>query len=135
MADYLEAYAAHFRLPVRCGLRVERLSRLGDRFLVVAGDRRFEADNVVVAMADYQRPRVPAFTLPLAPGVGLAEGPGESFGEHRCGLLADGILDARDQGARGHVARSECAIARFARAGVEIDVPYLEPAMDGRHVF
>jgi putative flavoprotein involved in K+ transport len=26
MADYLEAYAQHFQLPVRCGLRVERLS-------------------------------------------------------------------------------------------------------------
>ena len=27
--------------------------------------------------------RVPAFTLPLAAGVGLAEDPGESFGERR----------------------------------------------------
>ena len=65
MADYLESYAQHFQLPVRCGLRVERLSRLGDRFLVVAGDQQFEADNVVVAMADYQRPRVPAFASEL----------------------------------------------------------------------
>ena len=31
----------------------------GDRYVVTAGDRRFEADNVVVAMADFQRPRVP----------------------------------------------------------------------------
>src|SRR5215813_2662544 len=53
MADYLESYAEHFQLPVRCGARVERLSRIGDRFLVVAGAQQFEADNVVVAMADY----------------------------------------------------------------------------------
>src|SRR5437867_1209234 len=32
MGNYLEAYARHFALPVRCGVRVERLSRLGDRF-------------------------------------------------------------------------------------------------------
>src|ERR671936_178723 len=31
MADYLEAYAARFELPVRNGVRVDRLSRQGDR--------------------------------------------------------------------------------------------------------
>jgi putative flavoprotein involved in K+ transport len=61
MADYLEAYARRFELPVRLGVKVDRLSRLGDRFIVVAGNQRFEADNVVVAMGHYQRPRRPAF--------------------------------------------------------------------------
>jgi putative flavoprotein involved in K+ transport len=61
MADYLEHYARSFSLPVRSGIRVQRLSRLGSRFVVVAGGQRFEADNVVVAMANYQRPRTPAF--------------------------------------------------------------------------
>ena len=69
MADYLESYARHFQLPVRSGLRVERLSRLGQRFLVVAGDQQFEADNVVVAMAGWQRPRVPAFARELHPRI------------------------------------------------------------------
>jgi len=69
VADYLEAYAARFELPVRTGVRVDRLSRNGDRFVVAAGDRRFEADNVVVAMATYQVPRVPAFAPGLDPGV------------------------------------------------------------------
>lgn len=69
MADYLETYARTFALPVRSGVRVERVSRLGDRFLVVAGDQRFEADNVIVAMAHYQRPRVPAFASELSPAV------------------------------------------------------------------
>jgi putative flavoprotein involved in K+ transport len=69
MGDYLEAYARHFALPVRCGVRVERLSRVGDRFLVVARDQQFEADNVVVAMANYQRPRVPAFAKDLNPRI------------------------------------------------------------------
>src|SRR6185437_477148 len=69
MADYLEAYAAHFALPVRSGVRVDRLSRVGDRFLVVAGDTRLEADNVVVAMGYYQRPGRPAFAADLRPGI------------------------------------------------------------------
>src|SRR5215217_2378564 len=47
MADYLEAYAARFELPVRTGMPVTSLSRSGDRYLVVAGDASFEADNVV----------------------------------------------------------------------------------------
>jgi len=69
MADYLEAYARRFALPVRSGARVERLSRLGDGFVLEAGEARFEADNVVVAMGNYQRPRVPAFARELDPGI------------------------------------------------------------------
>ena len=69
MADYLEGYARTFALPVRSGVRVERLSRLGDKFLVVAGDKRIEAENVVVAMAHYQQPRVPHFAGQLDPGI------------------------------------------------------------------
>lgn len=43
------------------------------------------------------RPTVPAFTLPLAPGLAIAEQPlgrepGRSFGSHRCALLASALL-------------------------------------------
>lgn len=69
MADYLEAYAARFRLPVRTGLKVDRVSRRGDGFLVTAGDVSFEAEQVVVAMATYQKPQVPAFAPQLDPGI------------------------------------------------------------------
>jgi putative flavoprotein involved in K+ transport len=61
MADYLEAYASHFRLPVQCGARVQRLTRENGRFVALTDGARYEADHVVVAMADYQRPRVPGF--------------------------------------------------------------------------
>jgi len=69
VADYLQSYAARFELPVQTGVRVDRLSRNGDRFMVAAGDRRFEADHVVVAMATYQVPRVPPFAPELDPDV------------------------------------------------------------------
>jgi putative flavoprotein involved in K+ transport len=68
-ADYLESYAERFALPVRSNTRVDRLSRMGDRFVVVAGNRRFEAENVVVAMAHYQRPHVPPFAAELDPAL------------------------------------------------------------------
>src|SRR5919198_3203354 len=67
MADYLEAYAARFDLPVKTGVRVQRLSRPGERFRIEAGDDLFEADNVGVAIAKYQRPRGPEFAAELAP--------------------------------------------------------------------
>lgn len=69
MADFLEAYVARFELPVRTGVRVDSLSRPGERFLVSAGDRRFEADQVVVAMADYQKPWRPDFAAELDAGI------------------------------------------------------------------
>ena len=69
MADYLEEYAARFELPVRTGVRVDCLSKRGDRYLLTAGDLRFEAENVVVAMSNWQKPRVPAFTRELDLGI------------------------------------------------------------------
>lgn len=60
-ADYLEAYATRFALPVRTGIRVERVRWDGDRFLVDAGTRRWRADNVVLATGAEQTPVVPAF--------------------------------------------------------------------------
>jgi putative flavoprotein involved in K+ transport len=69
MAAYLETYATRFELPVRTSVAVDRLSRDGDRYLVTAGDRSFEAEHVVVAMATFQRPRVPPFAGELGPGV------------------------------------------------------------------
>jgi putative flavoprotein involved in K+ transport len=69
MADYLEAYAARFELPIRNGIQVDSLSRQGQRFVLETGDQRFEADNIVVAMANYQKPHVPAFSRQLAPEI------------------------------------------------------------------
>lgn len=69
MADYLEAYAARFALPVRGDTRVDGLSRNGSGFVITSGARRFEADNVVVAMSHFQQPKVPSFAGELAPHI------------------------------------------------------------------
>jgi putative flavoprotein involved in K+ transport len=65
MADYLEAYAARFKLPIQTGVSVDRVSRHGNGYLISAGNLQVEAEHVVVAMSDYQRGRVPPFASEL----------------------------------------------------------------------
>lgn len=88
-----------------------------------------------VALSIRLRPRIPAFTLELAPGAGLAEddGAGRSFGVRRCALLADGIVWAHERRATGDAAVDVIA-QRLAEAGVDLDAPYREPSLAGRHV-
>ncbi|HZQ04152.1 MAG TPA: NAD(P)-binding domain-containing protein [Gaiellaceae bacterium] len=69
MADYLEAYARHFHLPIQSGTAVETLSKAGERYLLTAGDRLLEADNVVVATGVMQKPFVPSFAPELDPRI------------------------------------------------------------------
>ncbi len=69
MADYLEAYAARFELPLQLGMRVDELTRDGDRYLVSASARRLEANHVVVATGAYATPRVPTFAGQLDPAI------------------------------------------------------------------
>jgi putative flavoprotein involved in K+ transport len=69
MADFLESYVARFELPVRTRSRVERLAKRDGRYVVQAGGRELEADQVVVAMASYQRPRMPLFARDLGPDI------------------------------------------------------------------
>jgi len=132
LTSRLNAAALPFRLKLahhplrfdRCDAAVLYL-RVGDFSAL-----RPALESLAAELAGWLRPLVPAFTLPLAPGVGLAEDDaGESFGVRRCMLLAEGILDAHEQ--RG--APPSAIAAAFARAGVDIDAPYLEPALD-RHV-
>jgi putative flavoprotein involved in K+ transport len=69
MADYLEAYATRFDLPVQRGSRVDSLRRNAERFVVISGQDRFEADNVVVATGGYQAASVPDFANDLDVGI------------------------------------------------------------------
>src|SRR5690349_16882702 len=69
VADYLEAYATRFQLPLRLGAAVERLARAGDRYLVTVGDQRYEARHVVVATGTYQQPRIPNVAAELDPAI------------------------------------------------------------------
>ncbi|MCB9583531.1 MAG: NAD(P)-binding domain-containing protein [Polyangiaceae bacterium] len=119
MADYLEQYARHFRLPVRTGARVSRLSMQGSGYRVELEREVLEADQVVIAMAGYQQPRVPALAAELddsvvqmhsseyrspaqlAPGSVLVVGAGNSGAEIALELARAGFattLAGRDVG-------------------------------------
>jgi putative flavoprotein involved in K+ transport len=69
MADYLEAYARRFELPVVLRGRVSHLRREGGRFVVMAGARRYETERVIVAMSNYQVPKRPDFASALSPEI------------------------------------------------------------------
>lgn len=73
--------------------------------------------------------RTPVFTKSLAPGVGLAEEPGQdsSFGEHRCRLLADGIIRAYEKRKKSLNDRLRIVAARFAEDGIDLEMPFLNP--------
>lgn len=71
VADYLEDYVGRMGLPVRTGVRVDDLwpSDDGRGFRVVAGEREYLADRVVVATGAYDRPRIPEFAGDLDPSI------------------------------------------------------------------
>jgi len=64
-ADYLEAYARGFELPLRTAVKVDRLSKARGRFEVGCGEHTLFAENVVVATGAFNTPRVPAFAREL----------------------------------------------------------------------
>jgi putative flavoprotein involved in K+ transport len=60
-ADYLEAYADRFELPVRGQTRVDRVRRNGAGYFVECGGGRLHAENVVIATGTFGRPHTPPF--------------------------------------------------------------------------
>jgi len=69
MADYVERYAVHHELPVRSGVRVTRLSRDDEGFLVETSAGDWRADQVVVAAGMHTDERRPAFAAELDPTI------------------------------------------------------------------
>ncbi|HEY2297858.1 MAG TPA: NAD(P)/FAD-dependent oxidoreductase [Jatrophihabitans sp.] len=69
MADYLEAYALRFELPVRNGARVNSVIAEDGLLRVSAADGDYLARNVVVATGAHRRPSVPAFADALDPSI------------------------------------------------------------------
>lgn len=74
-------------------------------------------------------PETPLFTKHLARGLGMAEDPGlqDSFGTHRCRVLAEGILNAHNHGARSEQARFQEVIKQFRHYGINPERPFLNP--------
>jgi putative flavoprotein involved in K+ transport len=63
--DWLEDYARSFEAPVRCGVDVAGVRADGDGFVLRTSAGELHCDNVVVATATYQQPRIPALAAGL----------------------------------------------------------------------
>jgi hypothetical protein len=104
-------------------------SRCDAAVIYLARDDYPELAGLTLALhaevSGFLSPRTPVFTAKVAPGVGFAEDPGttESFGEHRCGLLADALVRSHEQGSDPLAAVEE----RFARDGIDLDAAHLSP--------
>ncbi len=61
IADYLQAYASRFRIPVRTGVKVVRLYTENDHYIIETDNERISSYNVVVATGAFHNPRIPKF--------------------------------------------------------------------------
>jgi hypothetical protein len=74
---------------------------------------------------------IPLFTKWLAPGLGLAEEPDqpfstqESFGTHRCQIVALGLLEAWQNEDNSPENRIKSILEKFSHLGIDLDHPYL----------
>lgn len=73
------------------------------------------------------RTEVPMFCKVFLPGLGLAEDPrnGESFGMHRCRLMAQGLVNAWYDGTQSSELRLYVIRDCFAQDGIDWERPYL----------
>ncbi|WP_329608442.1 T3SS effector HopA1 family protein [Nostoc sp. CMAA1605] len=89
----------------------------------------------------YFQPQVPLFTKYLAPGMGLAEEVErkltnqESFGMHRCQLIANGLLLSWEQGNQLPEARMKLIIEQFSSMGIDTERTYLNPDSEDIYQF
>jgi hypothetical protein len=127
----LNAFDVPFRL--KCLTQSAAYARLDPAVLYV--ERRYfpiVAEIAAIAYArlgpERLRPVSPLFTKAVAPGLAIAEDPGtgDSFGMHRCGLVAEALWNAWES----DVARDAWVTAideYFAKRGVSLERPYLNP--------
>jgi hypothetical protein len=81
---------------------------------IVAGTR--------LGLGPAMRPDTPLFTRRLAPGLAFAESPpgAESFGMHRCRLVAEGLVTAFQRGATEPQARADSVCERLTGYGLDL---------------
>jgi type III HopA1-like effector protein len=75
------------------------------------------------------RHTTPMFTKRLARGLAAADDPGDggSFGQHRCRLIAEGLMRAFAEGSTASGDVAAAIAARFEEGGLNIDRPWLNP--------
>jgi hypothetical protein len=75
------------------------------------------------------RHTTPMFTKRLARGLAAADDPGDggSFGQHRCQLIAEGLMRAFTEGRKASSDVAAAVATRFEEEGLSINRPWLNP--------
>ena len=87
--------------------------------------------TVYVEQQSHFQSQVPLFTLQIARGLGLAEEPDqkfaerESFGMNRCQIVANGLLEAWNQGDNSSEGRMRAILGQFSMLGIDLGRVYL----------
>ena len=86
-------------------------------------------------LEEHLKPLTPVFTKQIAQGVGVAEDPrgDESFGQHRCGIVAGALLRAHQNRQTRVDARFDEVIAAFEQRGISFLKPFLDPGSTDRY--
>lgn len=88
-------------------------------------------ERVYAEHQSYFQPEVPLFTKLIAPGLAIAEEPDhkftekESFGTHRCQIVANGLLEAWRKGDNTPESRLAEILQQFSLLNIELQRPYL----------
>ena len=107
---YLEDYARHFELPVELDSRVLAVRGADDGFEVELADRRYLAEQVVVATGPFQVPFIPPIASGLAPEVTQTAQHRATAGRRSCPMVRWSSSAAATPATRSP--RSSCARAR-----------------------
>jgi hypothetical protein len=120
----------------KCGTRAAHYPRRDAAVLYL--DRRYYGIAALLVERVHARERAwlnagtPLFARRLADGLGLAEDPGDSFGKHRCKILAEAMAATRGKPAEE---RFEELQRQFERRGLSLDRPWLNPGSVDRYEF
>jgi putative flavoprotein involved in K+ transport len=133
MADYLEAYAMRFNLPVRTSTGVHRIWREGAGYMISAGKTLIEARNVVIAMANFQEPRIPELASELSPEIGQLHSRDYKNPEQ---LRAGGVLvvGVGNSGAEIGLETARAGFPTFVSGRAPGEIPFSFASRIGRHV-
>jgi len=69
--NYMEEWSKKFDAPVREGIKVTKVRKIQDHFLIETDQGSFSAIQVIVATATYQQPHVPCIFKKLDPKIDL----------------------------------------------------------------
>jgi putative flavoprotein involved in K+ transport len=131
VADYLQAYATAFDLPVRLNARVTRLSKTDAGFEVQTADNTFQARQVVVATGPFQVPFVPPMAAKLDPSVTQVH----SADYRNSQALPEGPALVVGGGNSGFQIAEELAATRTVDLSIATTYPMLPQRLAGRDLF